>query len=52
MHLPILNIALTLIGGLGIGSLLTTFLKDRFDRKHFKYKALYQIHVGGMINKY
>ncbi|MGN6208316.1 hypothetical protein [Asticcacaulis sp.] len=42
----IFSTGIALIGGLGLGSLLTTYLKDRFDRKHFKYREKLSVYAG------
>ncbi|WAC49552.1 hypothetical protein OVA03_06515 [Asticcacaulis sp. SL142] len=42
----IVSTLITLIGGLGIGSLLTTYLKDRFDKRQFRYREKLTVYAG------
>jgi len=42
----IINLFAALIGGLGIGSLLTAFVKERFDKKKFIYTEKHAIYAG------
>jgi hypothetical protein len=46
MMIPILSTIVALIGGLGLGSLLTTFLKDRMDRKSFIFQEKLKVYSG------
>ncbi len=42
----IISLVVSLIGGLGIGSLVTTFIKDRLDRNQVRYKEKLAIYFG------
>ena len=42
----IINLAVSLVGGLGIGSLGTTLIKDRLDRNQVRYREKLNIYFG------
>lgn len=40
------KLLLALVGGLGIGSMLTTLLKEKFDKKKFLFQQKEQVYSG------
>ncbi|MCB1681907.1 MAG: hypothetical protein H6858_06390 [Rhodospirillales bacterium] len=44
--LEFLNIFIGLVGGFGIGSLITTYVKENFDKKKFIYQEKSAVYAG------
>lgn len=42
----ILSLGITLLGGIGVGSLLTTYVKDRMERKNFTFQERLKVYSG------
>ncbi len=42
----VVKLLLALVGGLGIGSMLTTLLKEKFDKKKFLFQQKEQVYSG------
>ncbi|MBK9585629.1 MAG: hypothetical protein KA099_01585 [Alphaproteobacteria bacterium] len=44
--LEFFNVFIGLVGGFGIGSLITTYVKENFDRKKFIYQEKSTVYAG------